>query len=107
LWLLPYLFFSVAADGLHNHELVPGWPHHSSLSRSRGPAGAALKAVNHTASDDDNCIACQWNSVASATIALGAVLAPPSSRSSHIDIAACSAPTVAELIRAGRGPPSL
>ena len=108
LWLFPYLFFSVAADGLHNHPLVPGWsPTSLQGARTVRATQPGERDAGHTDQDDDNCIACQWNSMASAMVSLCAVVTPPSHYSADIPLTGFSASPCNPFIRAGRVPPSL
>jgi hypothetical protein len=60
LWVLPYLLFSVAGEGLHNHGLgLRDTPcaAHQSHSQACGPTSALPEQVAFHAS----CVTCQWS----------------------------------------------
>ena len=61
LWLLPYLVFNVAGEGMHT-EVWPGSSNHA-------PAHRAHLSRTVQSSDDDNCLMCQWAALSTASLA--------------------------------------
>ncbi len=107
-WLLPYLFFSLAADGLHNHGMLPAdIPASRSLSAGSSRVAISFTPPTHIDRDDCNCLACQWNSMASAIASLCAALRIPLDADVATTIHRESIAYAISRRRAGRDPPTV